>query len=314
MTTWIGVDVSKAHLDVTDEQGQSVQRIENRDEPIARLLVSLSAETRICVEATGGYEQRLVRLAHKLERVVCVVNPKRVRDFAKAAGTLAKTDALDARVLRAYGVAMNPRATLVQSESDEELQALLERRRQLVDARTAEKNRRKLASPYVRPSIDQHITWLDEQVEQLDGLIDAATKRSERLSPALARLVAIPGVGKVVALTLLSELPELGRLNRKQIAALVGLAPFACDSGNMRGRRMIWGGRGEARAMLYMAAISAIRHNAPLRAFYGRLTSAGKAKKAAIAATARKLLTAINAMVRTDSDYNPLFLSQPGCC
>jgi transposase len=245
---------------------------------------------------------------------VSIVNPKRVRDFAKAAGQLAKTDKLDARVLVAFAEAFTPRPMLARSVEEQELQALLDRRRPLVDARTAEKNRRLLAPPVTHPSIDRHIGWLDEQIRELDGELEQRSAKIESLCAHLERLRAVPGVGKVTALTLLLDVPELGQLNRKEIAALVGLAPFARDSGRLRGRRGIWGGRSDARSMLYLAALSATRSNAPLKAFYARLVEAGKPKKAALAATARKLLTALNAIVRDSSAWTPQKVLQPGCC
>jgi transposase len=191
---------------------------------------------------------------------------------------------------------------------------LLDRRRQLVEARTAEKNRRHTAPASVIGSIDEHIEWLDEQIERLDQAIEAATAKCIDLAESVQRLRTVPGVGSVVAATLLTHLPELGTLDRQRITALAGLAPFARESGTQRGRRTIWGGRGEARAMLFLAAQSAARWNAPLHAFYERLVARGKPKKAALAAVARKLLVAINAMVRDDRPWQPPLLPEPSCC
>jgi transposase len=194
------------------------------------------------------------------------------------------------------------------------MQELLDRRRQLVDTRTAEKNRRLTASSVVRPSIDAHIKWLDEQIKELERDIDAKAIKVQKLAERAQRLEHVPGVGRIVALTLLLHLPELGALNRKEVAALVGLAPFARDSGGLRGRRSIWGGRSEARSMLFIAAQVAVRWNAPLKVFHQRLTAAGKPKKAVLAAVARKLLTMLNAMVRDSSDWHLPGGLQPGCC
>jgi transposase len=203
---------------------------------------------------------------------------------------------------------------LAQASDVEALRALLDRRRQLVETRTAEKNRRHTAPPAVRGSIDDHVAWLDEQIERLDQAIDAAATACVTLAEPLGRLQAIPGVGRVVGLTLLTHLPELGTLDRKRIAALAGLAPFARESGLQRGRRAIWGGRGDARAMLFLAAQSAARWNAPLRGFYERLVGRGKSKKAALAAVARKLLIAINAMIRDERPWQPTVAAEPSCC
>ncbi|HEY2407861.1 MAG TPA: IS110 family transposase [Polyangiaceae bacterium] len=314
MEIWFGIDVSKDALDIAGTSQSSVVRIANELRAVRAWASRLPSESRVVMEATGGYERLALNVLRERGHRVSVVNPKRVRDFAKATGQLAKTDKLDARVLSAYGQALNPRETLVKSVDEQEMQALVERRRQLVDARTAEKNRRKLAPTVTHSSIDEHIEWLDEQVGKLDQELAERTQKLAALQCEVERMCAVPGVGKLIALTLLLQLPELGQLNRKEIAALVGLAPFACDSGHQRGRRVIWGGRAEARSMLFLAALSGIRHNAPLRAFYRRLVQAGKNKKAALAATARKLLTALNAMTRDSAAWSPQSLLQPGCC
>jgi transposase len=311
---WVGVDVSKEAIDVARVANGGVLRVPNRLRELRAWAEKLPARSRVVMEATGGYERVLADVLREQGHSVSIVNPKRVRDFAKATGQLAKTDKLDARVLVAYGQALCPRETLARSVEEQEMQALLDRRRQLVDARTAEKNRRKLAPAVTHPSIDKHIDWLDEQVRELDAQLGARAAKLEALRVSSERLCEVPGVGKVVALTLLLQLPELGQLNRKEITALVGLAPFARDSGRTLGRRAIWGGRSEARSMLYMAALAALRANAPLRAFYRRLVDAGKPKKAALAATARKLLTALNAMIRDSASWAPEKVLQPGCC
>jgi transposase len=311
---WIGVDVSKDGLDVAAAPDGAVVKVRNELGALRRWAAGLPAESRIVMEATGGYERLAADAARGHGHRVSVVNPKRVRDFAKATGQLAKTDKLDARVLSAYGLALCPRETLVRSVDEQEMRALVERRRELVDTRTAEKNRRKQAPSVTHASIDEHIKWLDEQIGKLDHELQERTAKLEAFRGDTQRLCTVPGVGKLIAMTLLLELPELGQLDRKEIAALAGLAPFARDSGHLRGRRAIWGGRSEARSMLYLAALSAIRHSAPLRTFYARLVQAGKTKKAAVAATARKLLTALNAIVRDSASWAPEKLLQPGCC
>jgi len=202
----------------------------------------------------------------------------------------------------------------VKAQEIDGLRALVDRRRQLVETRTAEKNRRKTAPPAVVGSIDDHIEWLDQQIDALDHEIDAELAQVAALAAHARRLATVPGVGQLVAITLLTHLPELGTVGRKQITALAGLAPYAHESGLHRGRRIIWGGRGEARAMLFLAAQSAARWNAPLAAFYARLVTNGKSKKAALAAVARKLLVTVNAMMRDQRSWQPVGVPEPGCC
>jgi transposase len=311
---WIGVDVSKRMIDVAQGRDGNLQRVERAIGPLRAWARTLPAHARVVLEATGGLERMVTTVLRSHGVTVCVVNPRQVRDFAKATGQLAKTDRLDARVLAHFGAALGPRETLVQAMDAEALRAVIDRRRQLVETRTAEKNRRHTAPEAVVGSIDDHLAWLDREIAQLDGAIEAAATACAALTEPLARLQAVPGVGRVVALTLVTHLPELGTLDRKRIAALAGLAPFARDSGFQRGRRAIWGGRADARAMLFLAAQSAARWNTPLRIFYERLVGRGKPKKAALAAVARKLLVAINAMLRDGRPWNPAVVAQPSCC
>ena len=259
-----------------------------------------------CSRRRGGYEQLVATALRARGIAVSIVNPRQVRDFAKATGQLAKTDRIDARVLADFGAAVRPRVTVALSKDMQALRALLDRRRQLVGTRTAEKNRRQqTADPVITASIDEHIAWLDGQIVGIDGAIDEAIRTRPQLRDAVKRLQTAPGVGRIVATTLVTHLPELGTVSRKHVAALAGLAPFARESGQWRGRRAIWGGRAEARAMLFLAAQSAARWNPTLRDFYGRLLMHGKTKKAALAAVARKLLTAINAMARDSLTWQP---------
>lgn len=311
---WIGVDVAKRMIDVAHGPAGDVYRVERAAGPLHAWARTLPAPARVVLEATGGLERLVTRVLQAQGVAVCVVNPRQVRDFAKATGQLAKTDRLDARVLAHFGAAVGPRETVAKALDAEGLRALIDRRRQLVETRTAEKNRRHTAPETVRDSIDDHIAWLDHEIEQLDGAIEGAASACTAVTEPLARLQAVPGVGRIVALTLMTHLPELGTLNRKRIAALAGLAPFADDSGPHRGRRAIWGGRGDARAMLFLAAQSAARCNAPLRGFYERLVGRGKPKKAALAAVARKLLISINAMIRDHRAWEPALVAQPSCC
>lgn len=311
---WIGVDVAKRHIEVAHGREGAVESIERTSAALEAWVETLPCTARIVIEATGGLERLVTTVVRARGLDVCVVNPRQVRDFAKATGQLAKTDRLDARVLAHFGSALEPRVTPLRAADADALRALLDRRRQLVEARTAEKNRRHTAPEEIIDSIDDHITWLDEQIGKLDEAIEAAVTACVPLAEPLAHLEAIPGVGRIVSLTLLTHLPELGQLDRKRIAALAGLAPFARESGLLRGRRAIWGGRGDARAMLFLAAQSAARWNPPLRAFYERLVGRGKSKKAALAAVARKLLIAINAMVRDRRPWQPPLLVEPSCC
>ena len=312
MAYFVGVDVSKAVIDVFDEHSGH-RRLKRCAAELKPWLSSLPRDAVVVMEATGGYEQLVADHARERGLLVAIVNPRQVRDFAKASGQLAKTDRIDARVLAHYGQALQPRPTVAMSQEQRELRALLDRRRDLVETRTAEKNRRKqAASDAVIESIDDHIEWLDSQIDALDTELEARLNKSAQLRTHYDRLRAVPGVGRVVAATLLIHLPELGQLNRKQIAALAGLAPLARDSGLTRGRRVIWAGRAQARSLLFMAALTACRFNPPLRGFHERLVSSGKPPKAALAAVARKLLTMLNAMLRDRAAWNPE--PQPGCC
>jgi len=313
-TMWVGVDVAKRMIDVARGSHGPLERVERAVGPLQTWARTLPAHARVVLEATGGLERVVTTVLRARGVAVSVVNPRQVRDFAKATGQLAKTDRLDARVLAHFGAALAPRETVAKALDAEALRALIDRRRQLVETRTAEKNRRHTAPEAVLGSIDEHIAWLDHEIAQLDQAIEGAATACAALADPLTQLQAIPGVGRVVALTLVTHLPELGTLDRKRIAALAGLAPFARESGLQRGRRAIWGGRGDARAMLFLAAQSAARWNAPLRTFYERLVGRGKPKKAALAAVARKLLVAINAMIRDGRGWQPTLLGQPSCC
>jgi transposase len=311
---WIGIDVAKQAIDVARGSAGPLQHIERALGPLQQWAQTIPKQARVVLEATGGLERVVTTVLRARGIGVCVVNPRQVRDFAKATGQLAKTDRLDARVLAHFGAALLPRVTLARASDVDALRALLDRRRQLVETRTAEKNRRHTAPAAVIGSIDDHIAWLDQQIERLDQAIEAAATACRALAEPLGRLQAIPGVGRIVGLTVLTHLPELGTLDRKRITALAGLAPFARESGLQRGRRAIWGGRGDARAMLFLAAQSAARWNPPLRLFYERLVSRGKSKKAALAAAARKLLIAINAMMRDQRPWQPAIVAEPSCC
>lgn len=309
-TVWLGIDVAKAMIDVAWGARGRLERVARIPEALQRWAQTVPATAVAVLESTGGYERAVAAVLRERGVAVCIVNPRQVRDFAKATGQLAKTDRLDARVLARFGDALRPRTTPIRAVDAEALRALVDRRRQLVEARTSEKNRRKTAPATVVGSIDDHIEWLDRQIERLDREIAAHVAARAALAAQVERLTTAPGVGPIVAVTLLTHLPELGTIDRKRIAALAGLAPFARDSGRARGHRVIWGGRGDVRAMLYVAAHSAARWSAPLRSFYERLVANGKPKKAALAAVARKLLVSVNAMLRDNVDW----ALQPSCC
>jgi transposase len=303
---YVGIDVAKARVDVAlGRQGAvfQVARDDNGLAELARRLKQAKAEL-VVMEATGGLELSVAAALSVAGLRVAVVNPRQVREFARAAGKLAKTDALDARVLALLGEALKPPARPLLDDETRKLEALLTRRRQMVEMLVAEKNRLQVAHAAARPLIHKHIDWLQQQLSQVDKNLGSAVRDSPMWRDKDDILRSVPGVGRVLALTLMAELPELGRLNRKQVAALAGVAPHACDSGTLKGKRMVWGGRAALRATLYMATLSAVRCNDVLRALYERLTRAGKPKKVALVACMRKLLTILNAMVRTEKRWN----------
>jgi transposase len=242
---------------------------------------------------------------------VVVVNPRQVRDFAKAMGQLAKTDRLDAQVLARFGQATRPQLRPLPDAETQALQALVSRREQLVQMITAEKNRRYLALTAIRRQIDTHIRWLQKQLKRVDDDLDQAVRSSPLWQEQERLLCTAKGVGPVTARALITHLPELGTLDGKQIAALVGVAPFNRDSGPRQGRKKIWGGRKRVRSALYMAVLSASRHNRHIRSFYQRLLAAGKLPKVALVACMRKLLVILNAMVRSNTPWEPGVLSRP---
>jgi transposase len=270
----------------------------------------------VVLEATGGLECPLVAALAAAHLPVVVVNPRQVRDFARATGRLAKTDAIDARVLAQFGEAVEPQPRPLPDQATQELAALVTRRRQLVQMLTAEKNRLRIAARPVRRDIQQHIRWLERRLDDLDGDLRKTIQSSPLWRDRDQVLQSAPGVGFVSSSTLLANLPELGRLNHKEIAALVGVAPLNRDSGAFRGRRTVWGGRADVRAVLYMATLVASRRNPVVKAFYDRLVAAGKPKKVALTASMRKLLTILNAMVRSHASWqitNPTLAQQDSC-
>lgn len=300
-TQIIGIDVSKAKLDIADSQSTSVKQRANDEQGIQKLLAELPAPQSclIVVEATGGYERNLVLTLVDAGHMVSVVNPRQVRDFAKALGILAKTDRVDAQVIARFGAMVRPRAVAKTNKKQDELDQLVTRRRQLINTRKAEKNRQgQAASAFVRKSIQRSLDHIKKDIKRVDAEIAKLVQSDDDWKNRAELLKTAPGVGEVTSSTLIAELPELGKLNRKQISSLVGLAPYNCESGTMKGKQSIFGGRRSVRAALYMAALSAKRCNPTLARFAQRLQAQGKPPKVIITACMRKLLTILNAMIK----------------
>ena len=303
---YLGLDVAKDTLELASEPTGLQGTFPNTPDGIAALLAQCQAQpvALLVLEATGGYETAaVVALAHAGLPVI-VVNPRQVRDFAKALGRLAKTDRLDAQVLALFGARVRPAPRPLPDEATAELDAVLTRRRQLLEMLHAERQRRPRArGRVVRRSLDAHIRWLEHQVIDTDATLEQTIQASPLWRVQDQLLQSVPGVGPTLARTLLGQVPELGRLDRHAIAALVGVAPLARDSGTLRGRRTCWGGRPAVRTVLYMAALTAARWNPVLRAFYQRLRAAGKPAKVALTAVARKLLVLLNAILRDQQPW-----------
>ena len=308
----VGIDVSKEALDVAIRpRGQRFQ-VSNDDKGHAELgkrLAKLRPE-RIVLEPTGGYEQGIVQALVRVKLPVVVVNARQVRDFAKAAGRLAKTDQIDADVLAHFGEALKPEVRALPDEAHRQLEALVNRRRQLVDMRSAEIKRKQTAPRVVHLSIEALVEAINRQIEEVDGDLQAIIRRTPAWREADDLLQSVPGVGPVLSSTLTALVPELGKLNRKQIASLVGVAPFNRDSGLGERRRVTWGGRAPVRAVLYMAASVARRYNPIIRRFYDRLIAAGKPGQVALVACMRKLLTILNALARDRRPWNLQLVEQ----
>ena len=296
---FVGVDVAKAQRDSALRPTGERWAVVNDDAGIATLVARLQAvpPTLMVLEATGGDQRAVVAALAAAGLPVVVVNPRQARDFVKATGQLAKTDALDARAFAHVAEAVRPTPRPLPDAQADELRALLARRRPLVAMRTAEQNRRGSAPPRLQPDIQAYITGLNTRLAALDDELDTTRRAREEL------LRSVPGIGPVCARTLVLDLPELGMLSRQRLAALVGVTPFNRDSGTLRGRRTIWGGRAPVRATLYMSTLVAVRYNPVLKAFYNRLRAAGKPAKVALTACMRKLLTILNAMVKHQTPW-----------
>jgi len=303
---FVGIDVAKAELVTALRPTADSFAVPNDDAGIAAVVKRLKvlSPALIVLEATGGYETAAVASLAAAGLPVVVANPRQVRDFAKATGQLAKTDRVDAFILALFAERVRPPVRPLPNEQTRILNALLTRRRQLQEMLTAEKNRFAHAQDPVRRDIAKHIRWLERRVADVDKDLDQTIQQSPVWRAKENLLRSVPGVGPVVSRTLMANLPELGVLDRKKIAALVGVAPLARDSGTMRGRRMVWGGRAPVRAVLYMGTLVATKHNPVIRDFYARLVAAGKPKKVALTACMRKLLTILNAMARTNTRWN----------
>lgn len=298
--TYIGVDIAKRTLEVGTETGKSFGLSNDRvgHQKLVAWLRKLGTPIRVVCEATGGYEKSMIEALIRAGFEVCRVNPRRVRHFAHALGRIAKTDPIDACLLATYGRMVHPRIVECPQPANERLRALFDRRQQLVDQRTAESNRLQTSDDTLRPLVQKMIIFLDEQTLILEEMIDQHIHGDPALKSKVDRMEQVKGVGRVTSTVLLAHLPELGSLDRRQAAALAGVAPFNRDSGPFQAKRSISGGRSDVRKILYMAATAAARHNRILSAFYNRLITNGKKPKVAIVAVMRKLVVLLNHILK----------------
>jgi transposase len=307
---YVGIDVSKSSLEVCilredDRQEGESFVVSNDQEGVQEMLSRLEgASVELAVmEATGRYERLAATMLAASSISVAIVNPRQARDFAKAIGQLAKTDKIDAFVLARFAKALEPRTSVIPEEEAVALQGILARRRQLIEMLVSENNRLKMASKPLAKRIRAHVQWLEKEIERIDGDLDRAIEENAAFKANEALLRSVPGVGRVLSRTLLAELPELGEITHRRLCALVGVAPFNRDSGQRSGKREAWGGRAPVRAVLYMSALVATRHNPAIKEFYERLLSTGKPKKVALVACMRKLLTILNALMRDRANW-----------
>ena len=302
---YVGIDVSKAHFDVCVSSEARVWREANNSDGIAALLERLGrvGPRLVVMESTGGYEYAVAAQLAAAAHAVAVVNPRQVRDFGRSIGRNAKTDELDAAVLARFAEAVKPQVRPLPDEQERELRALIRRRGQVLQMILSERNRLRQAPSVLRSRIER--AWMTEDRKEIERQIKEFIESSPVWRSKDELLTSVPGVGDVLSSVIMAELPELGRLNRREIAALVGVAPFNRDSGQFRGRRSTWGGRASVRSVLYMATLVAIRRNPVIKSFYDRLCEAGKAKKVALTAAMRKLLTILNVMMRDQTRWDP---------
>jgi transposase len=308
MRNCIGIDVAKQYFDLHCLKTGQDQRMENSTDGI-RQCVALCNEIRpelIVMEATGGYELVLASTLQTEGFAVAVVNPRRIRDFARAAGQIAKTDTLDARIIARFAATLEPMPTEQINENTQKLKAMVARRNQLVGLHTAESNRLEHANTRdIQRSIAAVLKVIDAQLKTIDRQIEEHIRNTPQLQQRAETIDSVPGIGQTTAHMLVTELPELGRLNRRQIAALVGVAPIARDSGTFRGKRMTGGGRKNIRSRLFMPTLVAVRHNPVLKAYYTRLVRQGKCKMVALVAAMRKLICILNVMIKNNQKWNP---------
>jgi len=302
----VGIDVAKDSMEITVHENQEKWSFTNDETGIAKLITRMKklGPSLIVMEATGGYEVTVAAELQSMGFPVAVVNPRHVRDFARSVGILAKTDALDAKVIARYAATVKPEPRSLPAEETRRLGVIMMRRRQIVAMRTAEKNRLHQADAAVGKRIKAHITWLEQELDDINKDLKQKIESSPEWKEKNDILQSVPGVGQNLAMTILSDFPELGQLNRKQAAALSGVAPFNRDSGAMRGKRSIWGGRGVVRTAVYMSIVSSIRYNPQIKAFYQRLVAAGKIHKVAMVACMRKLLCILNVMLKNHTFWN----------
>jgi transposase len=304
-TVFVGIDVAKADFVVACRPDRGSWSAANDLEGIATTVIRLQqrSPSLVVLESTGGYEAALADALRAGGIAVAVVNPRQVRDFGKAIGQLAKTDGLDAHLLALFAERVRPDARPQLTPGQQNMAVLVARRRQLHEMRTAELNRLTHASRQIRQDIRSHLRFLTRRIADVDRQLKDAVEQDPACAQHAQLLQTVPGIGPIATYTLLADLPELGRLNRREIAALAGIAPLARDSGQVRGKRVVWGGRASVRAMLYMSALVAARYNITIKTFYRRLVASGKPKKVALVACMRKLLTILNAMIKTGTAW-----------
>lgn len=311
--SFVGIDVSKATLDVAVIPSNEETSVPN-SEAGCRYLIAMFSSIKpklIVLEATGGLQNLVAAMLIAEGFPVAIINPRQLRDFAKATGKLAKTDRIDAKTIARFGEAIKPEPRPFKDEDNQGLTALMTRRRQIIDMITAEKNRLGSSHVSVKKDIKETIAWLEKRLAEIDKELSKNIRQNKVWHGKVEILTTCKGIGPVVSTTLVCSLPELGTLNRHQISALVGVCPFNRDSGKMRGKRTIFGGRATVRAMLYMATLSAIRSNVAIKDFYDRLTKAGKLHKVAMVACMRKLLTILNSMLKNMSPWDPNRMQHP---
>ncbi len=305
---YVGIDVSKDKVDVALRPGEETWTVTQDEASLEELVMTIKdiKPELVVLEATGGYETRVAAMIAVAGIPVSVVNPRQVRDFAKSTGKLAKTDRLDAQAIAHFAEAIKPEVRYLADEESREIAAMMSRRRQLVEMMVAEKNRLHTCHPNLTTEIKEHLEWMEQRLKALEEEIQKRIQKTDIWHKKDDLLRTVPGIGKVVSSTLLAELPELGKVNRKKIAALVGVAPLNRDSGKYKGRRGVWGGRAAVRSALYMATLSAIRFNPVIKTYYEKLLERGKLKSVALTACMHKLLTIINTMIAQSKPWSPI--------